>query len=66
MIKRSADCIVYYDENYAPPNRKNNHSDLTNQKIQKDYRTKKYNLQKIDFVTKKLTMSTLLPCFFLL
>ena len=29
MIKKSDYCVVYYDENYAPPRRKNSRRDLT-------------------------------------
>ena len=47
MINKSDFCIVYYDENYAPPKRKNSRRDLTDYqprsgtKIAYDYAVKK-------------------------
>lgn len=47
MINKSNFCIVYYDENYAPPKRKNSRRDLTDYqprsgtKIAYDYSVKK-------------------------
>ena len=29
MINQSSVCVVYYDENYAPPRRKNSRANLT-------------------------------------
>lgn len=47
MINKSDFCVVYYDENYAPPRRRNSRRDLTNYqprsgtKVAYDYAVKK-------------------------
>lgn len=49
MINKSDYCIVYYDENYAPPRRKNSKRDLfdyqpkSGTKVAYDYAVKKGN-----------------------
>ncbi len=47
MINNSKYCIIYYDENYAPPRRKNNHRDLT------DYQPKSGTKIAFDYAIKK-------------
>ncbi len=47
MIKKSAFCIVYYDENYAPPRRRNSRRDLT------DYQPKSGTRLAYDYAVKK-------------
>lgn len=47
MINRSAFCVVYYDENYAPPRRKNSRKDLT------DYQPKSGTKTAYDYAVKK-------------
>lgn len=58
MINKSSFCVVYYDENYAPPRRKNSKRDLTDYqpksgtKIAYDYAVKK-KCEIINIFTKK-------------
>ena len=47
MIDKSDFCIVYYDENYAPPRRKNSKRDLT------DYQPKSGTKVAYDYAVKK-------------
>lgn len=47
MINKSNFCIVYYDENYAPPRRKNSKRDLT------DYQPKSGTKVAYDYAVKK-------------
>ena len=47
MINKSDFCIVYYDENYAPPKRKNSRRDLT------DYQPKSGTKIAYDYAVKK-------------
>ncbi len=47
MINKSDFCIVYYDENYAPPRRKNSKRDLT------DYQPKSGTKVAYDYAVKK-------------
>lgn len=47
MINRSNYCIVYYDENYTPPRRKNSRRDLT------DYQPKSGTKLAYDYAVKK-------------
>lgn len=47
MINKSAFCIVYYDENYAPPRRRNSKRDLT------DYQPKSGTKIAYDYAAKK-------------
>ncbi len=47
MINKSAFCIVYYDENYAPPKRRNSRRDLT------DYQPKSGTRLAYDYAEKK-------------
>ena len=47
MINKSAFCIVYYDENYAPPRRRNSRRDLT------DYQPKSGTKIAYDYAAKK-------------
>ena len=47
MIKKSDYCIVYYDENYAPPRRRNSRRDLT------DYQPKSGTKIAYDFAISK-------------
>ena len=47
MINKSAFCIVYYDENYAPPRRRNSKRDLT------DYQPKSGTKIAYDYAVKK-------------
>jgi len=47
MINKSDFCIVYYDENYAPPRRKNSRRDLT------DYQPKSGTKIAYDYAVKK-------------
>ncbi len=47
MINESAFCIVYYDENYAPPRRRNSRRDLT------DYQPKSETKVAYDYAVKK-------------
>ena len=47
MINKSDFCIVYYDENYAPPRRKNSKRDLT------DYQPKSGTKIAYDYAVKK-------------
>lgn len=47
MINKSKYCIVYYDENYAPPRRKNSRRDLT------DYQPKSGTKVAYDYAVKK-------------
>jgi uncharacterized phage-like protein YoqJ len=60
MINKSDFCIVYYDENYAPPRRKNSKRDLFNYqpksgtKVAMDYAIKKGICINNVFLTDKL------------
>jgi len=47
MIKKSDYCIVYYDENYAPPRRRNSRRDLT------DYQPKSGTKVAYEFAVQK-------------
>lgn len=47
MINKSKYCIVYYDENYLPPRRKNSHRDLS------DYQPKSGTKLAYDYAVKK-------------
>ena len=47
MIDKSDFCIVYYDENYAPPRRRNSKRDLT------DYQPKSGTKVAVDYAIKK-------------
>ena len=47
MIKNSDYCICYYDENYAPPSRRNSRRDLT------DYQPKSGTRIAYEYATKK-------------
>ncbi len=47
MINKSEYCVVYYDESYAPPRRKNSKRDLT------DYQPKSGTKVAYDFAVKK-------------
>ena len=47
MIDKSKYCVVYYDENYAPPRRKNSRRDLT------DYQPKSGTKLAYDYAVKK-------------
>lgn len=47
MIDRSKFCIVYFDENYAPPRRKNSKRDIT------DYQPKSGTKIAFDYAVKK-------------
>ena len=47
MINKSNFCIVYYDENYAPPRRRNSRRDLT------DYQPKSGTKVALDYAIKK-------------
>ena len=47
MINKSAFCIVYYDENYAPPRRRNSRRDLT------DYQPKSGTKVALEYAVKK-------------
>lgn len=47
MINQSNFCVVYYDENYAPPRRKNSRRDLT------DYQPKSGTKVAYDYAVKK-------------
>ena len=47
MINKSNFCIVYYDENYAPPRRRNSKRDLT------DYQPKSGSKIAYEYATKK-------------
>jgi len=47
MINKSNFCIVYYDENYAPPRRKNSKRDLF------DYQPKSGTKVALDYAIKK-------------
>ena len=47
MINKSDYCIVYYDENYLPPRRKNSRRDLT------DYQPKSGTAVAYDYAMKK-------------
>ena len=47
MINRSVFCVVYYDENYTPPRRKNSKKDLT------DYQPKSGTKIAYDYAVKK-------------
>jgi hypothetical protein len=53
MINKSDFCVVYYDENYAPPRRKNSRRDMTDYqprsgtKIAYDYAVRKKNNYKL-------------------
>ena len=49
MINKSDFCIVYYDENYAPPRRKNNKRDLL------DYQPKSGTKVALNYAIKKGT-----------
>ena len=46
MINKSDYCIVYYDENYLPPRRKNSRRDIT------DYQPKSGTAVAYDYETK--------------
>ena len=47
MINKSDFCVVYYDENYAPPRRRNSRRDLT------DYQPKSGTKVAYDYAVKK-------------
>ena len=47
MINKSDFCVVYYDENYAPPRRKNSRRDLS------DYQPKSGTKVALDYAIKK-------------
>lgn len=47
MINKSTYCVVYYDENYAPPRRRNSRRDLT------DYQPKSGTKLAYDYAIKK-------------
>ena len=47
MINKSDFCVVYYDENYAPPRRKNSRRDLT------DYQPKSGTKVALEYAIKK-------------
>ncbi len=53
MISKSAYCVIYYDENYAPPKRKNSKKDITiyqpesGTKIAYNYAIKKSNVVNV-------------------
>ena len=47
MINQSDYCIVYYDDNYLPPRRKNSRRDLT------DYQPKSGTAIAYDYAVKK-------------
>lgn len=47
MINKSAYCVVYYHENYAPPRRKNSKRDVT------DYQPKSGTKIAYDYAIKK-------------
>ena len=47
MINKSDFCVVYYDENYAPPRRRNSRRDLT------DYQPKSGTRLAYDYAVKK-------------
>ncbi len=47
MINNSEFCIVYYDENYTPPRRKNSRRDLT------DYQPKSGTAIAYDYAVRK-------------
>ena len=47
MINKSEYCVVYYDESYTPPRRKNSKRDLT------DYQPKSGTKVAYDFAVKK-------------
>ena len=47
MINHSKFCVVYYDENYLPPRRRNSKSDST------DYQPKSGTKVAYDYVMKK-------------
>ena len=47
MIDKSNFCVVYYDENYLPPRRKNSRRDLT------DYQPKSGTKLAYDYAEKK-------------
>jgi hypothetical protein len=47
MINHSKFCVVYYDENYLPPRRRNSKSDLT------DYQPKSGTKVAYDYAMKK-------------
>lgn len=47
MIDNSSYCIIYYDENYRPPRRKNSRRDLF------DYQPKRGTAVAYDYVIKK-------------
>ncbi len=47
MINKSDFCIVYYDENYAPPRRRNSRRDLT------DYQPKSGTKVALEYAIKK-------------
>lgn len=47
MINQSSVCVVYYDENYAPPRRRNSSKDLT------DYQPKSGTRLAYDYAVKK-------------
>ena len=47
MINKSDFCVVYYDENYAPPRRRNSRRDLT------DYQPKSGTKVALDYAIKK-------------
>ena len=47
MINKSDYCIVYYDENYLPPRRKNSRRDIT------DYQPKSGTAVAYDYAVKK-------------
>ena len=46
MINKSDFCVVYYDENYAPPRRRNSRRDLT------DYQPKSGTKVALDYAIK--------------
>ena len=55
MINKSDFCIVYYDENYAPPKRKNSRRDLT------DYQPRSGTKKAYDYAVKKKKI--IINCF---
>ena len=55
MINKSDFCVVYYDENYLPPRRKNSRRDLT------DYQPKSGTAVAYDYAAKK--KKKIINCF---